>query len=147
MWAALQLSVFAIGFRCPDISNPARSGATDVAFFLCRCCPLMWTRLLPRQTIGIGPLCVAGDPHSPCVLQLTSDSADFVVRSLWGPHKWPEHRVKPGVTGVYGSPVSSLYLHNSVNRSQEGEELVVSEDRRAIAVAVGSCSDFEVGRT
>jgi hypothetical protein len=45
------------------------------------------------------------------------------------------------------SPAPSLYLHSSVNRSHEGEELPVSEDRRAMAIAVGSCSDSGVGWT
>ena len=52
-----------------------------------------------------------------------------------------------GVAAGYDSPASSLSLHNSVNRSQAGEEMPVSEDRRAMATAVGSCSDFGVGWT
>lgn len=50
-----------------------------------------------------------------------------------GRQRWSEHLAKIGVNVGYEGPASSLCLHNSVNRSQEGEELPVSEDRSAAA--------------
>ena len=64
-----------------------------------------------------------------------------------GRHRWSEHLAKLGITVRYECPASSLYLHNSVKRSHEGEELPMSEDRRATAMAVSSCSDFGVAWT
>jgi hypothetical protein len=70
-----------------------------------------------------------------------------VILAPLGPHRWSEDLAKLGITVRYESPASSLCLHNWVNRSHEGDELPVSEDRRAIATAVGSCSDVGAGWT
>jgi hypothetical protein len=68
----------------------------------------------------------------------------FVV----GRHRWSELLApKLGIAAGYKGPASSLYSHNSVNRSHASEELTLSEDSRAIAAAGGSFSDFGVGWT
>jgi hypothetical protein len=70
-----------------------------------------------------------------------------VILARLGRHRWSEPLAKTSITAGYEGPSCSLSLHSSVNRSQAGEELPVSEDRRAMATAVSSCSDFGVGWT